>query len=75
MFLSVLLDAYSLVVLAAVVVSWLQLSPDHPVVRFTAALTEPLLAPIRRVLPAFGGFDFSPMVLLLGLRALRSLLL
>ncbi|MFO7180080.1 MAG: YggT family protein [Pseudomonadota bacterium] len=74
MFLSVLLDAYSLVVLAAVVVSWLPVSPHHPVVRFLAALTEPLLTPIRRILPPFGGFDLSPMVLLLGLRALRSLL-
>jgi YggT family protein len=69
-----LLDLYSIVVLVAVVTSWLRLSPDHPVVRVTSALTEPLLAPIRRVLPAVGGLDFSPMVLLFGIQLLRRLL-
>ena len=34
-------------------------------------LTEPLLAPIRRLLPSSGGVDFSPMVLLLGIWLLR----
>ncbi|MYI74782.1 MAG: YggT family protein, partial [Acidobacteria bacterium] len=36
--------------------------------------TEPVLAPIRRVLPDMGGLDFSPLVLLIGLRMLRGLL-
>ena len=69
-----LLDIYSIVVLVAVVTSWLGLAHDHPVVRFTSALTEPLLGPIRRVLPSFGGLDFSPMALLLGIQLLRRLL-
>jgi YggT family protein len=69
-----LLDLYAIVVLVAVVTSWLRLSPDHPVVRITSALTEPLLSPIRRALPSFGGFDFSPLVLLLGIQLLRRLL-
>lgn len=69
-----LLDLYSIVVLVAVVTSWIGLSPNHPVMRVTSALTEPLLGPIRRVLPSFGGLDFSPMVLLLGVQLLRRLL-
>ncbi len=73
--LSLLFDAYSLVVLIAVLTSWLQLPPEHVVVRTTRALTEPVLAPIRRVLPAFLGMDFSPMVLLFALRLLKRLLL
>jgi YggT family protein len=73
MFLARLIDLYSLIVLASVVLSWVQLSPDHPLVRFTHALTEPVLAPIRRVLPELGGLDFSPMVLLVALRLLRGL--
>jgi YggT family protein len=36
-------------------------------------LTEPALAPIRRVLPPMAGLDLSPMVLLIALRALRGL--
>ena len=36
-------------------------------------LTEPAIAPIRRVVPPMGGLDFSPMILLLALRLLRGL--
>ena len=75
MLLARLFDLYSLVILAAVVLSWVRLPPDNPIVRVTNALTEPLLAPIRRVLPEMGGFDLSPLVLLLLLRLVRSLLL
>ena len=70
-----LLDLYSLVVLGAVVISWIQLPSSNPIATFLHAMTEPLLAPIRRVLPDMGGLDFSPLVLLFGLRILRGLLL
>jgi YggT family protein len=72
--LATLLDGYSLVVLAAVVMSWAQVGRQHPLARLVYDLTEPALAPLRRVLPAVGGLDFSPMVLLLILRGLRDLL-
>lgn len=75
MLLARLFDLYSLVVLAAVILSWVRLPPDNPLVRVTTTLTEPLLAPIRRVLPDLGGIDLSPMVLLVALRLLRGLLL
>lgn len=75
MLLARLFDLYSLVVLAAVILSWIRLPPDNPLVRVTSALTEPLLGPIRRVLPDLAGLDLSPVVLLVGLRLLRGLLL
>jgi YggT family protein len=68
-----LIDLYSLVVLAAVVMSWVRADPRHPLVRLVYNLTEPAIAPIRRVLPPMGGLDFSPMILLLALRVLRGL--
>ncbi len=68
-----LLDLYSLIVLVAVVISWMQLPPSNPIASFVHTMTEPLLDPIRRALPAMGGLDFSPMVLLIGLRMIRSL--
>ena len=74
MLLAVLIDGYSMVVFLAVVLSWLHLSPDNPVVRVTNALTEPVLQLIRKVLPDMGGFDLSPMVLLLLLQLLRRML-
>lgn len=73
--LGLLVDIYSVVVLAAVVLSWIGVSADHPIAGIVFKLTEPVLAPIRRVLPDLGGLDFSPMLLLIGLRFLRSLFL
>jgi YggT family protein len=69
-----LLDAYTVVILASVILSWTGLPYDHPLVRITRTLTEPLLGPIRRVLPAMGGIDFSPMVLLVLISFLRRIL-
>ena len=68
-----LIDVYSLVVLAAVVMSWVRMDRRHPLARIVYNLTEPVLAPIRRALPSIGGLDFSPMVLLVALRVLRGL--
>jgi YggT family protein len=73
--LSLVLDAYSFVVLVSVVVSWIHLAEDNPIVSVTRTLTEPVLAPIRRLLPSSAGIDISPMVLLLGIRLLKRVLL
>ena len=70
-----LLDVYSLIVLGAVVVSWMQLPPTNPIVNFLDSMTEPLLGPIRSVLPDMAGLDFSPLVLLFGIRILRDILM
>ena len=70
-----LIDLYSLVVLGAVVISWIQLPPNHPAIRLIRTLTEPVLLPIRRMLPPMGGLDFSPMVLLIGLQLLKRLMM
>jgi len=68
-----LIDLYSIVVLIAVVLSWVRADPRQPLARVVYNLTEPALAPIRRVLPSVGGLDFSPMLLLILLRVLRGL--
>ncbi len=68
-----LIDLYSLVVVAAVVVSWIDLPRHHPVLRFLHNTTEPVLAPVRRILPPLGGIDFSPLVVLLGLRMIAAI--
>jgi YggT family protein len=69
-----LLDLYSLILFVSVILSWTGLPYDHPVMRVARALTEPLLAPIRRVLPTVGGFDLSPMVLIVLINVLRRML-
>jgi YggT family protein len=73
-FLANLIDLYSLVVLVAVILSWVPLDRRNPLVTITHALTEPVLAPIRGILPPMGGLDLSPMVLLFALQILKGLL-
>ena len=69
-----IIDLYSLIVFVAVILSWFQLPYGNPAVRFVNSLTEPLLQPIRRVLPTMGRMDFSPIVLLVGLQMLKGFL-
>ncbi len=68
-----LIDLYSLIIVAVVVVSWINVPRDHPAVRLLHRLTEPVLAPIRKILPPMSGMDFSPLVVLIGLRVLARL--
>ena len=70
-----LIDGYSLLVLAAVILSWVEVSPSNPIKKVTDVAVEPVLAQIRKVLPDMGGIDFSPWLLLIGLRLLQRLLL
>lgn len=70
-----LIDLYSLIVIVAVIASWIGAPNHHPIVQALRTVTEPALSPIRRVLPATAGLDFSPMVLLIGLQVLKRALL
>lgn len=55
--------ALFIVVTGRVLISWINPRFEGPVARFLFETTEPLLAPIRRVLPQAGMIDLSPMVL------------
>lgn len=55
--------------------SWVSPYPTNPVQRLVWSLTEPLLAPVRAVLPNLGGLDLSPLVVIILLQGLEQLLL
>jgi len=67
---------YALVILIFVRVafSWISRDFNNPIYRFTYQLTEPLLRPVRNLLPGggMGGLDFSPMVVSFGLLIIVS---
>lgn len=69
-----LIDAYSLIVLASVVISWIPDAQGTKAARWLESVTEPALKPIRQLVPAIGGFDVSPMLLLVALHFLKRLL-
>ena len=73
--LSYALSIYQFILLGRVLMSWLpNLDRSNPIARFLYAATEPVLEPIRRLLPAGGGMDFSPLVVFLGIAVLNQLL-
>ena len=68
------LSAYIWVVIGSAVISWVNADPFNPIVRFLRQATDPVLSKIRRFLPVMGGFDLSPMVLILAIVFLQSFL-
>ena len=82
-FVQQLIGLYTIVVLFAVVLSWLigfnVINGYNPFVRglyqAVSALTEPLLGRIRRVLPNLGAIDLSPVVLLLACQFVQSVVI
>ena len=76
------IDIYTWIVIASAIMSWLVafgvINVRNQFIRVVVdllyRLTEPVLRPIRRILPNLGGVDISPIILLLGLYFLQSLL-
>lgn len=72
-----LANFYVLVVILRAISSFFPItsgSPLAPVVNLLYKATEPVFQPIRRVLPALGGFDFTPLVVIIGINVLMSIL-
>lgn len=73
-FIPLLFNLYSLLILARVLLSWVRVSPDHPIVIFIHEATEPVLKPLRKVIPPMGMMDISPIVALILLQVLESVI-
>lgn len=69
------LDIYVAIILGSALASWVAPYSRSPVVALLDSLAEPVLDPVRRILPAIGGLDLSPLVALVGIEVLRMLLL
>ncbi len=54
--------------------SWVSSGANHPMARLLGSFTEPLLAPARRLLPATGGLDLSPIILFITLTLILKLI-
>ena len=70
-----LLGIYLLVLVVRAILSWFPLSPGSalaPVASFLYSITEPVLAPLRRIIPAVGGFDLSFIVLFFIIEIVRN---
>lgn len=73
---NLVIQIYIFIVIARAIISWVNPDPYNPIVRFLYSATEPVLARMRRFLPLqFGGFDFTPIALLIALSVLQQILL
>lgn len=73
-FFAFMIDIYIFILFARVISSWIRVDRSHPVLIFLYKATEPVLAPIRQIIPPLGMIDISVLVLFFALRLLRELL-
>ena len=59
---ALLLNLLAFAILIRALLSWVQPDPDNPIVRALDAITEPILAPLRQIVPRVGMIDLTPMV-------------
>ena len=64
-FLDLLIWALTLAIFGRVIMSWISPTGDDPLTKILIQISEPILGPIRRVVPPMGMFDLTPMVAIL----------
>jgi YggT family protein len=76
-FIGWLLSLYSWIIIAAALMSWVSPDPRNPIVMFLRQVTEPVLMPVRRMLPPWktGGLDLSPLIVLLVIQFVERVIL
>ena len=76
-FIGWLLFLYSWVIIAAALITWVSPDPRNPIVIFLHRVTEPVLQPVRRMLPPWktGGLDLSPMIVLIAIQFIERVIL
>lgn len=67
-FLALLFEGLTLIILLRVIISWVSPGQTNAVTSILYLVTEPILAPLRRILPKYGRLDFSPMAAVIILR-------
>lgn len=76
-FIGWLLDLYSYVIIAAALITWVSPDPRNPIVQFLFKVTEPVLRPVRNLLPPWrtGGLDLSPLIVIIAIQFIERVIL
>ena len=76
-FIGWLLSLYSWVIIAAALITWVSPDPRNPAVQFLSRATEPVLRPVRQLLPPWktGGLDLSPLIVLIAIQFVERVIL
>jgi len=73
-FLALLCEILTIIILIRVVMSWFSPQPTNIISNIIYQITEPILAPLRRIIPRVGIFDFTPMVAIILFQVIAYLL-
>ena len=71
-FVALLTQILTLAIFVRAILSWFPISRDNPFVEVIVQITDPILGPIRRVMPLMGSIDFSPLVAIILLQMISS---
>lgn len=74
-FIDLLFNILIFAIVGRALLSWFNVGPGNPIGRFLYEITEPILAPLRRVIPMIGMLDITPIVAILLLSFMQNLLL
>lgn len=69
----VIIQILTFAIIARSLLSWFPQSPNNPLVRILFQVTEPVLAPFRRIIPRLGMMDLSPIVAIISLQIVASI--
>ena len=72
-FVNLLTQALVIAIVLRAILSWFVPQGDHPVVRILRDVTDPLIVPLRRVIPSVGMLDLSPFVAIILLQVVRQI--
>ena len=72
--LGLLVNVYFFALLAMIILSWVAPGSSNPAVYLIYQITEPVAAPVRRMLPSMGGIDFSPILLFIMINIVQIVL-
>lgn len=73
-FLGVIVQVMTFAILARAILSWFPMKPGNPLVSILVTVTEPILMPLRRIIPRIGMIDISPMVAIIVLQVIYTVL-
>ena len=72
-FVNILTNVLMIAILIRAIISWFPVSRENPFIEVVHQVTEPILAPLRRVVPTFGAIDLTPLAAIFLLQLINSL--
>ena len=72
---NIVFEVLTWMIIIRCILSFVRHDPYQPIIKFIYEVTEPIMAPFRRMIPATGGMDFSPLVVLLAITLVQRIVI